>query len=96
MLMSLSNANLSQSMQQMVTMLRNRYILEFPRRDIEKAGKIALSVSIDGLNAFIRPAGDGVPVAPKSQGAPSAAIQSEIPSKQAESTSPPIEPAQRP
>jgi VWFA-related protein len=50
-------------MQQIVEMLRERYILEFPRPSALKPGNQIMTVRIDGSDVLIHPAGDGVPVA---------------------------------
>ena len=49
-------------MQWFTQILRDRYIVEFPRPPNLKAGKTAMTVKIKGMEAFIRPAGDLVPV----------------------------------
>ena len=49
--------------QRFTQMVRERYILEFPRPPNFRAGAHVMSVRIDKLNAFIRVSGDGVPLA---------------------------------
>ncbi len=60
--LDLYQSSVAKRMQQFMQMLRERYILEFPRPAGAKAGFVPMQVSIDGSNAFIRPSGDGVPV----------------------------------
>lgn len=62
MAMPVAGASVAKRMERIVEMLRERYILEFPRPPGMKAGNVTMSVKIDGMNAFIRPAGDGVPL----------------------------------
>jgi VWFA-related protein len=60
--LDLYQSSVAKRMQQFMQMLRERYILEFSRPTGAKAGFVQMHVSIDGSNAFIRPAGDGIPV----------------------------------
>jgi hypothetical protein len=60
--LDLYQSSVAKRMQLFMQMLRERYILEFPRPPIHKAGPVQMNVRIGGINAFIRPAGDGVPV----------------------------------
>jgi VWFA-related protein len=64
----------TRTMQHFTEMLRERYILEFPRPPNAQPGKLVMSVSIDKLNAFIRLSGDGVPVANQAQVADSSTV----------------------
>jgi VWFA-related protein len=64
----------AKTMRQFTAMLRERYILEFPRPSNTQPGKLMMSVSIDHLNAFIRVAGDGVPIADRALMADSSTI----------------------
>ena len=59
---TLYESNLTRRVQQFVQMLRDRYILEFPRPAGLKLGNNLLIVTIDGSNDFIRAAGDQIPV----------------------------------
>jgi hypothetical protein len=60
--LGLYQSSADQRMRQFAQMLRERYILEFPRPPDLKAGNVLMYIRIDDFNAFIRPAGDGVPV----------------------------------
>jgi hypothetical protein len=60
--LSLYNDSLAKRMQQFTQMMRDRYVLEFQRPRNIKAGDALLTVKVDGMNAFIRPAGDLVPI----------------------------------
>ncbi len=60
--LGLYQSNAAIRIRQFTQMLRERYILEFPRPPNMKAGNALLNVRIDDFNAFIRPAGDGIPV----------------------------------
>jgi hypothetical protein len=51
------------TLKQFVSMVRGRYIVEFPRPSNSTAGKHDFLVTIDRSNAFIRPAGISVPIA---------------------------------
>lgn len=42
--------------------LRDRYVVEFPRPPNLRPGNTAMTIKIEGMEAFIRPAGDLVPV----------------------------------
>ena len=44
-----------------VTLIRGRYIVEFPRPVTTVGGHLILDVTISGSHAFIRPAGAEVP-----------------------------------
>jgi VWFA-related protein len=67
-------SNATRTMQRFTQMLRERYILEFPRPPNFRAGDVVMSVRIDKLNAFIRVSGDGVPVADRAIMADSSTI----------------------
>jgi len=60
--LELSQSSVAKRMQQIMQMLRERYILEFPRPPNMKPGNVPLLVGIDHSNAFIRAAGDEVPI----------------------------------
>jgi hypothetical protein len=60
-LSTISSKSLPAAMQHFVTMLRNRYILEFPRPNEDAPGRHDVDVFIKGMNAYIRPAGLSVP-----------------------------------
>jgi VWFA-related protein len=62
-MLNLPRSSAASTMQRFTQMLRERYILEFPRPPNFRAGGHVMSVRIDKLNAFIRVSGDGVPVA---------------------------------
>jgi hypothetical protein len=50
------------TLQQFVAMLRERYIVEFPRPANTTAGQHAMNVKVAKSNFFIRPAGISVPI----------------------------------
>ena len=54
---------LDQTLQELVTMVRHRYILEFPRSDDFKPGHHSIAVSILKSKAYIRTTGVTFPVA---------------------------------
>ena len=54
---------LDQTLQELVTMVRHRYILEFPRSDDFKSGHHSIEVSILKSDAYIRTTGVTFPVA---------------------------------
>jgi VWFA-related protein len=60
--LNLYGSNVAKRMQQFVSMLRDRYILEFSRPEGLKPGSTLMKVHIEGRDLFIRPAGDGVPM----------------------------------
>ena len=60
--LALDNSNIAARMQQFTQMLRDRYILEFPRPRNAKAGVVLLTVKVHGVKAIALPAGDLVPV----------------------------------
>ena len=57
-----TDSSLSSQLRDFLALVRARYIVEFPKPNAD-AGSHVLDISIDGLNAFIRPAGASVPVA---------------------------------
>ena len=61
--LELYQSSVAKRMQQFTRMLRERYILEFPRPTDMKAGDAVMLVRIEDSNAFIRAAGDEVPIA---------------------------------
>ncbi len=68
-----SGAELSSALRDFIEMLRERYIIYFPRGNNIPAGRIALDVTVDKRGAFVRPAGIAVEVAdPKLYAAPDA------------------------
>jgi len=73
--LDLRQSSVEKRMQQLMQMLRDRYILEFPRPPNMKAGKIPILVRIDHSDAFIRPAGDGVPTTDEALASESAPIR---------------------
>lgn len=54
---------LDQTLQDLVTMVRHRYILEFPRSDNFPAGRHTIAVSIVNTKAYIRTTGVTFPIA---------------------------------
>ncbi len=54
--------SVAKSMQQFLQMIRERYVLEFPRPPNLTAGNITMHIRIADSDAFIRAAGDRVPV----------------------------------
>jgi hypothetical protein len=58
-----SPASLSSTMEQFLTLLRGRYILEFPRPDTLHQGQYRIEVTIARTRAFIRPAPVTLPIA---------------------------------
>ncbi len=61
-MLSLEITNVAKAMQEVIGMLRDRYVLEFPRSSELIAGNNVVSVRIDKSTALVRPAGDGVPL----------------------------------
>jgi hypothetical protein len=58
-----TNRTLDQTLQELVTMVRHRYILEFPRSDDFKPGHHSIAVSILKTKAYIQTTGVTFPVA---------------------------------
>jgi len=58
-----SASGLPTALTRLIAMLRERYILDFPRPDDARPGKISIEVALANRHAFIRVAGVGVPVA---------------------------------
>ena len=56
------NPNMKNTLADIVRMLRERYIVEFPRPFNSTAGRHTLEVRVDKTAAFIRPAGLSVPI----------------------------------
>ena len=63
MLMFVSKGNVAERLKGLTVMLRERYIVEFPRPFDSKGGAHSLVVSIDKSHDFIRPSGISVPIA---------------------------------
>jgi hypothetical protein len=63
MVLPASGKTVEQELQRFVTLVRGRYIVEFPRPARSTTGPHSLVVSIDKSDAFIRSAGIAVPVA---------------------------------
>lgn len=61
--LSLYNDSVTRRMQQVTQMMRGRYVLEFRRPPNAEAGDALLTVKVNGMKAFIRPAGDLIPIA---------------------------------
>jgi hypothetical protein len=57
-----SDKSLPGALKGLVAMLRERYIIDFPRPNNIDPGKIVIEVSLAERSAFIRPAGLGVPI----------------------------------
>lgn len=74
MMLDLSDSSAARTMRQFIQMVRERYILEFPRPPTAHPGQVKMSVKIDKLNAFIRPSSDGLPLADRGEMANSATI----------------------
>jgi VWFA-related protein len=87
--LSLYSSTVAKRMQQFTQMLRDRYILEFPRPANAKAGEMFLKVGVDGKKLFIQAAGDTVPIIDQSFLGDSVAI----PDASAASQQPPENPA---
>ncbi len=62
MIISADGRDLTQTLKRFVKMVRERYIVEFPRPSNSTAGQHDLQVSIEKMDAFIRPAGVSVPI----------------------------------
>lgn len=58
-----SRAKTSQDLERFTTMLRERYILEFPRTDNAPAGPHSIDVTVENSKAMIRSTGISVPLA---------------------------------
>jgi VWFA-related protein len=58
--LSIYASSIAEQMRQFTQMLRDRYVLEFPIPNNAKPGYNVLHVDVEGMRAFIRPAGDGV------------------------------------
>jgi hypothetical protein len=63
MLLTASRRTVGQALKRFTTMLRGRYIVEFPRPFHSESGEHSLIVTIDKSDAFIRAAGISVPMA---------------------------------
>jgi VWFA-related protein len=63
MLFTFNGSSAAKTLQRFTAMLRERYILEFPRPANAQAGHVLMSVKVDKGNLFIRASGDGVPLA---------------------------------
>ena len=63
MVLTASRRTEAAELKRFVTMLRGRYIVEFPRPFHSKGGEHSLTVSIDKSDAFIRSSGVTVPIA---------------------------------
>jgi VWFA-related protein len=62
MTLELEEQSLGRELKSFVQMLRDRYIVEFPRPVDAKPGRIDFAVKIAGSDFFIRAAGNGVPL----------------------------------
>ena len=60
--MGLEQYSLDKQLKIFVQMLRDRYIIEFPRPSDAKAGRTDLAVTVAGADLFVRTAGKGVPL----------------------------------
>jgi VWFA-related protein len=54
--------SLDKELQKFILLLRDRYIVEFPRPPHAQSGKVDLLVNVTGADLFIRAAGKGVPL----------------------------------
>jgi hypothetical protein len=62
-ILSTNTRSIDKALKRFVEMLRERYVVEFPRPSNATAGAHVKEVKIAGSNAFIRPAGTSVPIA---------------------------------
>ena len=60
--LGLYDKSVAERFQWFTQILRDRYVVEFPRPPNLKPGNTAMTIKIEGMDAFIRPAGDLVPV----------------------------------
>ncbi len=60
--LGLYDKSVAERFQWFAQILRDRYVVEFPRPPNLKPGNTAMTIKIEGMEAFIRPAGDLVPV----------------------------------
>jgi VWFA-related protein len=58
-----NRSNLDETLKLFMTMLRERYIVEFPRPSNSTAGAHSIDVRVDKSNYFVRAAGNSVPIA---------------------------------
>ena len=65
--LSASRKNLDKRLQHVIELVRNRYIVEFPRDDHAAAGNHSVEVTVLNAEAFIRSAGITVPLADPTQ-----------------------------
>jgi len=68
MTLDLDSQNVGKELKNFVQMLRDRYVVEFPRPDDVSAGKIDFAVRVMGPDLFVRTAGKSVPVANPKEG----------------------------
>ena len=62
MVLTATQTELSDRLKWFTTLLRDRYILEFPRPHDAEGGKVEMSVTVEKMKAFILPAGIGIPL----------------------------------
>lgn len=62
MIISADGGDMTQTLKRFMKTVRERYIVEFPRPSNSTAGQHDLVVSIEKMDAFIRPAGVSVPI----------------------------------
>jgi hypothetical protein len=62
MIIPADGGDMTQTLKRFVRTVRERYIVEFPRPSNSTAGQHDLVVSIEKMDAFIRPAGVSVPI----------------------------------
>jgi len=74
MMLNLSDSSATKTMQRFTQMVRERYILEFPRPPNPHPGQVKIAVQIDKINAFIRASSTGVPLPNQAERAGSSAI----------------------
>jgi hypothetical protein len=63
MVLTTGRRGLSEALKRFTSMLRERYVVEFPRPFHSTIGEHNLAITIDESDAFIRPAGIAVPMA---------------------------------
>ena len=62
MVLTATRTELADRLKWFTTLLRDRYILEFPRPRDAEGGKVEMSVTVEKMKAFILPAGIGIPL----------------------------------
>jgi hypothetical protein len=62
MVLTAAPKELEERLKWFTTLLRDRYILEFPRPHDAEGGKVEMSVTVEKMKAFILTAGIGIPL----------------------------------